>query len=60
MLMVILLPIYLVVLTLNCVNSLLLTMNRKKIDILYVVLICGTVLFCISDNVLGRVIFAHL
>ena len=47
-------------LSLNCVNSFLLTINRKKIDILYVMLICGTVLFFISDNLLVRVIFVHL
>jgi hypothetical protein len=59
-LMVCVMPIYLVMLTLNCVNAYLLSLNCKKLDIHYLLLVFGTVMFCILDNVLGRVIFADL
>ena len=60
MLMVCVMPIYLIMLTLNCVNAYLLNLNCKKLDLHYLLLLFGTVMFCISDNVLGRVIFAYL
>lgn len=56
--MVIIMPIYLIFLTFNCVNAYLLLLAEKSPDRYHVLLLVGTVMFLVSDNVLGRTIFA--
>lgn len=55
--MVVLMPIYLIFLTFNCMNSYILMIANKRIDALHFLLFVGTLMFFISDNVLGRAIF---
>lgn len=57
-LMLYLMPVYLTFLTLNCINAYLLLLAEKHIDRNHFFLLLGTILFCVSDNVLGRAIFA--
>lgn len=56
--MLYLLPMYLIVLTFNVVNAYMLLLAQKNIDRYHVMLFFGTIMFCISDNVLGKAIFS--
>lgn len=50
-------PIYLIFLTSNCINAYILMIANKRIDKYHFFLFLGTVIFLISDNVLGRAKF---
>ena len=55
-----LLPVYLVFLTLICANSIFLLCGSKKISKDQVLLLLGTISFFTSDNVLGKCVFGGL
>lgn len=57
-LLVILLPIYLVLLSLNCVNTIILICGSEKVSKWMLMLFIGTFFFYVSDNVLGKAVFA--
>lgn len=58
--LVILLSVYLVFLSLNCVHTTILICGSERISKWMLMLLVGTVFFYISDNVLGKAIFADL
>jgi hypothetical protein len=60
LMLIYLLPVYLVFLSLNCINSLVILLGQKKVHKYEVLLFMGTVFFYISDNLLGRTMFADL
>lgn len=58
--MLYLLPVYLVFLSLICLNSLFLVCGSPRITGDLLLLINGTIFFLISDNILGKSIFGGL
>jgi hypothetical protein len=51
-------PVYLIFLTLNCVHSLMLLIADKRVNEYQLLMSIGTWMFLISDNLLGRKVFA--
>jgi len=58
--MVLVLPVYLVFLSFSSINAFLLLVSERKPTINYSLMFAGTVFFLISDNILGRSMFANL
>lgn len=57
--MVILMPVYVTFLTMDSIHAYLLMIANKKANKNYILLFVGCLMFLISDNVLGRAIFAN-
>jgi uncharacterized membrane protein YhhN len=53
-------PVYIAFLTLNCVNALILLCGSKQITVRGTVLLLGTLSFYISDNILGKTQFGGM
>lgn len=60
LMLIYLLPVYRIFLSLNCINSCIILLGKKKIHKYEVLLFVGTICFYISDNLLGRTMFADL